>query len=68
MTTIILTLLLLPPVGTFANPDVLEAPVSMSPATTAQQIGMRDVEAKKSSVPTNPDGSQDFATYVKGCR
>lgn len=65
MKTIILTLLLLPPVSGFANTDVVEAPVSMSRAATAQQIGTRDVEVEKSSVPTTPEGTQGYTTDVK---
>jgi hypothetical protein len=65
MTTIILTLLLLFPVVGFANTDVAEAPASTPSVATAQQNGMRDGEANKSSIPTIPEGNQDSATDVK---
>ncbi len=65
MTTILLTLLLLFPVVGFANTDVAEAPVSTPSVETAQQNGMRDSEAKKGSIPTIPEGTQDIATDVK---
>jgi hypothetical protein len=61
MTTIILTLLLLPPVGGLGNTDVSEAALSTTDVAAAQQTGTRDVEAKKSAVPTIPG----FATDVK---
>jgi hypothetical protein len=65
MTTILLTLLLLFPVVGFANTDVAEAPAGIPSVATAQQNGMRDREAKKSSIPTIPEGNQDIATDVK---
>jgi hypothetical protein len=63
MTTIILTLLLLSPLGSFANTDVSEAPASTSRAAE-QQIGTRNVEAERTSVPTTSEGSKDSAPDV----
>jgi len=65
MRTTILTLLLLFPVCSFANTDVVQSSQGTTRAATAQQKGTQDVEAEKSSVPTIMEESHGFAPYVK---